>query len=255
MVPMKHENYGDDARSEVILDGANNIYLASCTQSDNFPINSAAFQKTYGCGRQDGVIFIFTPNLTGLIFSTFFGGAATDACFVLTFNPLLGNLYVAGGTTSTTLPGIVAGSPTEPGIGNTNQGGITDGFVTEITSDGPLLLKLFFRNSGNDLVYGVQIDRFGFPYIMGATTGNWPVKNAVFKSANGKQFIAKLKPDLSFVYSTVFGSGAPIPIFHLSPFWLTVAKMYMYPAGVVNLIMSWDILVLVLMDCLLLPMQ
>jgi len=210
-------NYGDDARSEVILDGANNIYLASCTQSDNFPTTSAAFQKTYGGGRQDGVILKFTPNLTGLIFSTFFGGAATDACFVLTFNPLLGNLYVAGGTTSTNLPGIVAGSPTEPGIGNTNQGGITDGFVTEITSDGSTVIKTIFAGTaGNDLVYGVQIDRFGFPYIMGSTTGNWPVKNAVFKSANGKQFIAKLKPDLSsFVYSTVFGSGAPIP--NISP--------------------------------------
>jgi gliding motility-associated-like protein len=209
-------NYGDDARSEVILDGAGDIYLASCTQSDNFPSTSGAFQKTYGGGRQDGLILKFTPDLGGLIFSTFFGGSGTDACFVLTYNPALNNFYVGGGTTSPTLPGAAGGSP-EPGISGTYLGGETDGFVTEIKADGSAIIKTIFAGTGgNDLVYGVQIDKFGSPYIMGATTGSWPVKNAVFKSANGRQFIAKLTPDLSsFVYSTVFGSGSPIP--NISP--------------------------------------
>lgn len=209
-------NYGDDARSEVILDGDGDIYLASCTQSDDFPITSAAFQKTYGGGRQDGVILKFTPNLTALMFSTYFGGTGTDACFVLTYNPALDNLYVAGGTTSPTLPGAGGPNP-EAGIGGTYQGGETDGFVTEINSDGSVVIKTIFAGTGgNDLVYGVQIDKFGSPYIMGATTGNWPVKNAIFKNNNGKQFIAKLTPDLSsYVYSTVFGSGSAIP--NISP--------------------------------------
>jgi hypothetical protein len=33
-----NRNYGDDARSEVILDNAGNIYMASCTQSTDFPV-------------------------------------------------------------------------------------------------------------------------------------------------------------------------------------------------------------------------
>ena len=210
-------NYGDDARSEVILDGDGNILLASCTQSKDFPVTSGAFQGSFGGGRQDGVILKFTPNLTGLIFSSFFGGGGSDACFVLSINPATGNLYVAGGTTSTTLPGIIAGSPTEPGIGITNQGGATDGFVTEIKADGSAIIKTIFTGTtGNDLVYGIQFDKFGFPYIMGATTGNWPVKNAAFSNAGAKQFIAKLKPDLSeFLYSTIFGSSSPVP--NISP--------------------------------------
>ena len=210
-------NYGDDARSEVILDGGGNILLASCTQSEDFPVTSGAFQGSFGGGRQDGVILKFTPNLTGLIFSSFFGGGGSDACFVLSINPATGNLYVAGGTTSATLPGIIAGSATEPGIGITNQGGATDGFVTEIKADGSAIIKTIFTGTtGNDLVYGIQFDKFGFPYIMGATTGNWPVKNAAFSNAGAKQFIAKLKPDLSgFLYSTIFGSSSPVP--NISP--------------------------------------
>ena len=209
-------NYGDDARSEVILDGANNIYLASCTQSDDFPVSAGVFQSTYGGGRQDGVILKFTPNLTALMFSTFFGGTGTDACFVVTYNPILNNLYVAGGTTSPALAGTSGGTP-EAGISANYQGGQTDGFVTEIKADGSAIIKTIFAGTnGNDLVYGVQIDKFGFPYIMGTTTGNWPVKNAAYSNANGKQFIAKLKPDLSgFVYSTIFGSGSLIP--NISP--------------------------------------
>ena len=48
---------------------------------------------------------------------------------------------------------------------------------------------------GNDMLYGIQFDKFGFPYIMGTTTtpsnsADWPVINAAFSQAGGKQFIA-----------------------------------------------------------------
>ncbi len=205
-------NYGDDARSEVILDGANNIFLASCTQSSDFPVTGSAFQKTFGGGRQDGVIIKFTPTVSGVLFSSFFGGAGSDACFVAALNPLTGNLYVAGGTTSLSLPG------TAPGVVYpTYRGGVTDGFVTELTPNGNAIITTTFAGTaGNDLVYGVQFDKFGFPYIMGATTGNWPVINATYSDNGGKQFIAKLQPNLSgFVYSTVFGTNSPSP--NISP--------------------------------------
>ena len=46
-------NYGDDGRSEVILDAAGNIYVASTTQSIDFPVSASAFQTASG-GLQDG---------------------------------------------------------------------------------------------------------------------------------------------------------------------------------------------------------
>ncbi len=215
-------NYGDDARSEVILDGGGNILLASSTQSADFPVSANALQNTFGGGdanfvQQDGVILKFTPNLSGLIFSTFFGGSGNDACFVLSINPLSGNIYVGGGTASPSLPGVRSGTAGEPGLAYTNQGGACDGFVTEITPDGTSVIQTIFAGtSGNDLVYGIQFDKFGFPYIMGATSGNWPVKNAAYSNANAKQFIAKLQPDLSsYIYSTTFGTSSIIP--NISP--------------------------------------
>ena len=208
-------NYGDDARSEVILDGGGNVFVASCSQSDDFPIQGSGIDNTFGTGKQEGVILKFTPNLSGLLFSTFFGGDGSDACFVLSINPLTGNLYIAGGTSSLNLPGDKTST-----INPTYQGGDVDGFVTEIVPDGSAIIKTTYLGTpGNDLVYGIQFDKFGFLYVTGTTSGNWPVLNATFSNSGGKQFISKLQPDLSaFVYSTVFGTNSPIPNLSITAF-------------------------------------
>jgi len=211
-------NYGDDARSEVFIDAAGNVLLAGSTQSGGaesaggFPIRNSSIQTTFGGGRQDGVIFKLSANLGTVLFSTFFGGSGDDACFVLSQNPINGNVYVAGGSNSTNLPGDKSGV-----LQSVNQGGDVDGFITQILNDGSAIVRTTYQGtSGNDLVYGIQFDKLGFPYIMGTTTGNWPVFNAVFSNPGSKQFISKLKPDLSaYVYSTVFGTIAAVP--NLSP--------------------------------------
>ena len=201
-------NYGDDARSEVILDGSNNVYLATCTQSNNFPVINSGIQTTFGGGKQDGAILKFSPGLTAVTFSTYFGGSGDDACYVLSINPVTGKLYVGGGTTSNNLPGDKTST-----VYDSFQGGTVDGFVTELNPDGSALIKTTYAGtSGNDQVYGLKFDKFGFPYIMGTTTGAWPVINATYNNAGSKQFIAKLQPDLSaFVYSTIFGVNSPLP--------------------------------------------
>ena len=65
------------------------------------------------------------------------------------------------------------------------------------------------------MLYGVQFDKYGFPYITGTTTIAFPVINAPFNTveqADGKQYITKLQPDLSgVVYSANFGKGLGAP--------------------------------------------
>ena len=205
-------NYGDDARSEVILDAANNIILASCTQSTDFHVANSPIQTIFGGGRQDGVILKFNSNLSSLLYSTYYGGSGDDACFVASLNPITGNLYVAGGTTSNNLPGNTTGV-ISPGF----QGGTTDGFIVQLPADGSSITRRTYQGTGGiDIVYGLKFDRAGFPYIMGTTTGAWPVLNATFSNAGSKQFISKLQPDLSaYVFSTVFGTNSPLP--NISP--------------------------------------
>ncbi|HLL44919.1 MAG TPA: PKD domain-containing protein, partial [Segetibacter sp.] len=205
-------NYGDDARSEVIIDNAGNILLASNSRAADFPVTPGAFQKTIG-GKQDGVIIKASPDLSNIIFSSFLGGSGNDAAFVLAINPADNNIYIGGNTDGADLPGD------KTNVLNPNsQGGQTDGFVSIVNTEGSALLKTsYIGTAGNDMLYGIQFDKFSFPYIMGTTTSDdWPVINASFSQAKGKQFIAKLKPDLSaYEYSTVFGTGSKEP--NISP--------------------------------------
>ena len=200
-------NYGDDGRSEVILDKAGNVYLASCTSSSNFPVSANAFQKN-SAGLQDGVFIKTSPDLGTILASTYLGGNNDDAAFALALNPLSGNVFIAGGTSSGNLPGTGNG----PVISSSNKGGI-DGFLSIVSNDGGTLIKTsYLGTSGTEVLYGVQFDSKGFPYIMGTTTGAWPIVNAAFSQTNGKQFIAKLRPDISnFIYSTTFGKGSSFP--------------------------------------------
>jgi gliding motility-associated-like protein len=208
------DNYGDDSRSEVILDGSNNIYVASCTMSPDFYTTPNAVQKTLG-GVQDAVLLKLDPNCKSVLYSTYLGGKGYDAGFVLSINPLNQDVYMAGGTTSSDFPGNKAGSY-QPVF----NGGKSDGFIAVFSSDGSVLRQAtYVGTTGMDIIYGIQFDKNGFPYIMGVTSGNWPVVsvgNTFYSNPDSKQFICKIKKDLSgFVYSTVFGTGSPNP--NISP--------------------------------------
>src|SRR4030095_6314114 len=96
------------------------------------------------------------------------------------------------------------------------QGGECDGFISEISSDGNTLLKTcYIGTAGNDMVYGVQTDKYGIPFIMGTTTNSFPIFRSTFNAggqANGKQFITKLDADLTQIqYSANFGKEGGTP--------------------------------------------
>ena len=210
-------NYGDDSRGEVIVDANQNILVASCTQSNDFPTVNA-FQTIIGGanvnGRvQDGVFLKLSPNLNTVLVSSYLGGNDDDAAFVLVINPINSNIYIAGATASKNFPGDNSNT-----IGTANVGGECDGFVSILNSAGTQLLKSsYFGTTGADVIYGIQFDKFGFPYIMGTSTSDWfTTQNVAFKQSGGKQFISKLQPDLSaYVYSTVFGTNSGVP--NISP--------------------------------------
>lgn len=196
-------NYGDDSRSEVILDGQSNIYVAAQSQSKDFPTTANSFQRTLS-GAQDGVVMKITPDCNSIIWASFLGGTLNDGAFVLALQPSTGNLYVAGATESSDFPGDKTGSYSG------SLGGATDidGFVAIISNGGNAIIKsTYLGTNAVDVIYGIQFDRFNFPYVMGITKGQWPVVNAPYSNRNAKQFVAKLQENLSgFVYSTTFGS-------------------------------------------------
>ncbi len=199
---LKH-NYADDARSEIIYDNSNNVYIASCTKSNNFPVTPSAFQPALA-GQQDAVIFQLNNNLSNLIWSTYAGGVNNDAAYVLAINKTNpGELFVGGGTISSNFPST-------PGVYQpTYQGGSTDGFLMKFnTTTKALTASTFVGTNQYDQVYGVQTDDSNHVYITGQTLGAYPVSPGVYSNPGSSQFIAKFNTTLTTqMISTVYGSG------------------------------------------------
>ena len=202
-------NYGDQNRGEVNVDAQQNIYVASCTSSFDFPASSGALQSALG-GAQDGCAFKLNSDCSQLLWCTYMGGFNDDACYSLDIGPN-GTLYVAGGTMSNNFP------TTGGTLHSSYQGGQYDGFVGLINATGTQFLSSsYIGTGGNDQVYFVKLDGAGNVYFIGQTTGTYPVQNAVYANPNSGQFISKVTPNLSSVfYSTVFGNGTGVP--NISP--------------------------------------
>jgi gliding motility-associated-like protein len=203
--------YGDDGRSEVILDNAGNIYLASCTQSNNFFRTSNAISTSLK-GVQDAVLVKANANCTNVLYSSYFGGRGYDAGFVLALNPLNQDIYMAGGTTSDDLP-----MPDPSTLQTTYQGGISDGYIAVFTNSGAIHRQSTYIGTNlADIVFGIQFDRNAYPYVMGMAKGGFPIINAAYGQAGAKQFVGKLEKNLSnWVFRTTFGTSDPNP--NISP--------------------------------------
>lgn len=199
-------NYGDGSRSEVIADKSGNIYVASSSQSTDFPLTATAAKSALG-GTQDGVFFKLNPTLSTLLYSTYIGGSNSDAAYVLTLDTAETHVYVAGGTSSTDFHSTV----TTGAWRSTFQGGLADGYICRFLNTGsyPLQKATFIGTSAYDQCYGLQTDLENGVYAMGQTLGAFPVSSGVYSNPGSRQFLIKLDTLLgTAVYSTVFGSGA-----------------------------------------------
>lgn len=210
---LKH-NYGDDSRSEVIVDNNGNIYLSSNTNSSNFPVSSNALKSTLG-GTQDGVFLKFNPALTNLIYGTYLGGSNPDGAYSIALDKNQTKVYISGGTQSTDFHT----SSTSGAWQSSNAGGI-DGYIMRFDNSGSynLLRTTYVGTSAYDQNYGIQIDKENNVYVMGQTQGAFPVSPGVYSNPGSRQFLLKLDSTLATrMYSTVFGSGSNVANANISP--------------------------------------
>ncbi len=200
-------NYADEVRGEINIDKNDNVYIASCTRSADFPVTAGAYQTTFA-GGTDAVVVKMDAGLSTIIWSTFIGGNDEDAAYSVDFDQS-GDLFVAGGTISNNFP------HTQGVLQSTNRGGRADGFIAHLSQNGNALLQSTFYGSPEyDQVYFIKTDKRGYAYVFGQTedTTNRFVFNAAYSKPKSGQFISKISPHLdSIIWSTVFGSGRGTP--------------------------------------------
>ena len=74
-------NYADEVRGEIDIDQQNNVYIATCTNSTDFPIKNGIQNALKGF--QDGCVIKMDNQLTSIIWSTYIGGSNGDAIYSL----------------------------------------------------------------------------------------------------------------------------------------------------------------------------
>ncbi|MEQ9208432.1 MAG: hypothetical protein RLN96_01120, partial [Pseudomonadales bacterium] len=193
-------NYGDYMRGDVIVDKDNNVFVASSTESTDFPVNSMV-QNTYAGGISDAVVFSLHADLTALRWSSFLGGVNEDAAYSIKLDTA-GTVYVAGGTRSPDYPATL-------GALQADHNGDTDGFITRLDlARDSILQSTFLGTISYDQTYFIDIDETQSIFAFGQTTGNYPITPGIYNNLNSSQFIHKLTRNLdSTLFSTVFGSG------------------------------------------------
>ncbi|MBF9223218.1 DUF7948 domain-containing protein [Hymenobacter ruricola] len=208
-------NYGDAFRSDALLDGAGNVYVASCTNSVDFPGRALGFSPAmHGGGGPDALVCKLNPALSAVLWAGYLGDAGDDAAYSIQ-RDAQGRIYVCGGTSSPSFPVTArAYLGIAPTPGSSSYQDAVNGFVARISSDGRALERATFVGTDfYDQAQFLQLDAAGNAYLFGQTMGEYPMTPGLYGQAGGPQFIQKLNPDLTgSFYSTAFGvrgNGAP----------------------------------------------
>ena len=128
---------GNDFGGDIALDTAGNASVAGLTGSTDFPITADAIQSDYG-GRTDAFVTRLNATGTGLVFSSYLGGADGDNARAIWVDSA-GSIYLAGDTRSSDFP-------ITPGAFQTELRGFTDAFVTKIVFSS---FNVCFQDDGN----------------------------------------------------------------------------------------------------------
>ncbi|MEZ4827258.1 MAG: T9SS type A sorting domain-containing protein [Bacteroidia bacterium] len=196
-----HASTSDDYVFAVDRDADNYVYLTGYTKSTAFPITPGVYQGIYA-GAIDGFITKMDPNGTALVFSTYIGGSDWELPYAIAVTgskePIIAGFMNSGNY------------PVTPGaLQISSGGGLSEGFVTRLTSDGSgVVYSSYFGGADRDYIYDMVINAAGEAYLTGYTlSNNFPLTSGAYCSTPGGLgdiFVARVNAaGTGLVYSTL----------------------------------------------------
>ncbi len=221
-----HYQYADEVRGTIDIDANDNIYIASCTRSTDFPTTPGAYQTVLN-GTMDGVVFKMDNSLSTLVWSTYIGGDNMTDCYSLALDQT-GNIFVCGGTLSDSFP-------TTPGAyQRSTHPGMAEGFIALLNQTGTNIINCtLFGTPSYDQLFLVQLDRQQSVYVLGETedTSSFFSYNAAYNVPKSGQYISKFSYNLdTLIWSSRFGTGGGKPDISPTAFLVDVCNS-IYMAG------------------------
>ena len=207
--------YADDFRGDVICDDSGNVFVASCSSSNNFPTSVGAFSRNYK-GLQDGIVCKLNNDLSKLEWSTYIGGTKQDAFYSIDFDSK-NNIYLSGGTISSDLYTHNKAYKKIHTLSDT-----TDAYIAILSPDGKTISNAtYFGKSKYDQIYFLELDTKNSPdiWVIGQTEDDYASSAGTYNNKNGKLFIAKFDSSLNNLdLITTIGSGRAKPDLTINAF-------------------------------------
>jgi len=204
--PLLYSTYiggsGNDESHSIAIDEEGNAYVVGETDSVNFPVENSYNATTNGA--LDCFVLKLNSTGTGLIYSTYIGGALDDFAYSLAIDSN-GCAYVTGLTLSPDFPTV---SALDDSYYDNDEA-----FVFKLNSTGNgLIYSTFYGGWSDDIGKGIDVDSQGNVYVV-LMTASWdlPAVNAYDDTEGGRwdTYVFKLNSTGNgLVYATYVAGGA-----------------------------------------------
>jgi Beta-propeller repeat len=188
------------------VDSSGDIYLIGGTNSNDFPMTSAAFQNALA-GDTDAFVSKLSEDGSHLIFSTYLGGSNSEFPHGIAVDSS-GNSYLTGETNSTDFPLVTPYQSQNLGGGS--------GFISKLSADGStLVFSTYLGGNSESSSTGIAVDSSGETVVTGWTYAtNFPIVNP-FQGSHASDggvydaFVTKFSSDgSSLIFSTYLGGNS-----------------------------------------------
>jgi len=200
----------DEEMGGLALDPQGNLYVSGNTGSNDFPVKNP-LQNALGTGGQSGFATEFNPNLSELVYSTYFGGNSNVQAFEVSPGVAvdsLGNAYIIGEAT--------AGFPTTTGAYQPTcsvGGSGYCSFLVALKAGGSAFGYSTFLSGTLVNATGigtVSVDGAGNAYVAGTTADpTFPVLNPILACGPNTDtfdpFVSEFNSAGGLVFSTCLG--------------------------------------------------
>ncbi|NUO19659.1 T9SS type A sorting domain-containing protein [bacterium] len=201
-------DHGDQAR-DVEVDEAGLVYVVGETASDDFPITPEALMPVRQSG--DGFLWIYNPNNSELLYSSFFGGERGDRFWG---QSIYGDhLWLFGETNSARLP--VTENAFKSEFSDTGEFDEPDAFFALLTLHPPTLEYCsYLGGEANDYLFAlVEVD--SVVYLAGSThstdfsvsTGAADTIGVIELGTSTECYVSRLNWRTNDYFGTYFGGG------------------------------------------------
>lgn len=152
--------YEDDIGTGVAFDDAGNIYTTGYTVSGDFPKvdpggNVYSDTSLNAIGVQDAFIAKCNSSGTALLWSTYFGGTASDYGFAIGYDQFVG-IYVCGNTASTDFPVMQPADMNYYQSTHGDAGSFNDMWIAWFDVNDSIRWATYYGNSFSNEAYGIS---------------------------------------------------------------------------------------------------